>query len=335
MPTDFTTKEIKFLEMWEELKKRQCLTEEELDWFHNIKKEGIINTAILRKHQNVYEEVQTINDFHPISFHQYRSMYEIGEGSYSNVYKAWEINTNNIVAIKRLKPEKVTDVHKERFLREIQLLKELQHPNILSIVDSGEEEGDYFLVIPYVKNTMEDEMENLPSHRNLLIIAPFLAMILEICNALQYAHDHKIIHRDVKPANILLKDMHPYLADFGLARHLEQNAKITIGAVGTPCYMAPELWQKQALPQSDIYSLGVILYELITGKYPFQGKTEEDILMSQLSVAMPKPPITDNMPFPKELNPLIRRALHQDPNKRHNSVYDFSQELIQILKNHF
>jgi len=129
--------------------------------------------------------------------------------------------------------------------------------------------------------------------------------------------------------------MHPYLADFGLARHLEQNAKITIGAVGTPCYMAPELWQKQALPQSDIYSLGVILYELITGKYPFQGKTEEDILMSQLSVAMPKPPITDNMPFPKELNPLIRRALHQDPNKRHNSVYDFSQELIQILKNHF
>jgi serine/threonine-protein kinase len=250
------------------------------------------------------------------------------------VYRGRHRETGDLVAIKRLHPEKVVeDTVRERFLREVQFLKALSHPNILPLLAGGEEGGGYFLVTPFVEGgSLEHRIRELPPVRLWADLEPIVMMVIQIARTLHYAHEQGFVHRDVKPANILLAGEHPYLADFGLAKQIHSDAaSLTQGAVGTPCYMAPELWQKRVTPQADIYSLGVILYELMAGEYPFTGSTPEQILVQQIS-SKPRPPVASNSPSPFTLNGPILKALARNPIQRQTSAGELSRELQHILE---
>lgn len=314
------------------------LSPHEVDLIQEMHTEGVINTLWLRRNyqlENITasEDVEVVEKAKPLIFDHYQALQEIGEGGMGIVYKGRDMVTGETVAIKRLHPERVGDGHARiRFLRELNFLKELSHPNILPLLDGGEQNGEYFLVTLFIEDgSLEKRMKELPPKRHFNDVAPLFAILLQIGQALAYAHAMGLIHRDVKPANILLDGDYPYLADFGLAKQLGvESPQLTQGAVGTPCYMAPELWQKKTTPQVDIYSLGVILYEIVTGEYPFPGDKAEEILVKQLSTR-PRSPHFLNPYLPSSLNGIILKALARDPQKRHACVQEFVDELAQIL----
>ena len=323
-----------FTQMLDALKKRGCIDPEELKLIGEMRHEGAINTMWLKHNyhddHNSEQEVDVIEEFKPIAFGVYQALFAFAEGASGIVYKGWEVGTDNIVAIKRLYSHSISS--RQRFLRELEFLKKLDHPNILPLLAGGEQDGEYYLVTAYIADgSLEQKLTQISPRRTLSDIAPLLAVVIQIGKALEYAHSQGVVHRDVKPANILLAGHHSYLADFGLARQIEQNTDLTRGAVGTPCYMAPELWECKVFPQSDIYSLAVILYELICGNYPFPGQTPEQILARQLSTR-PRPPISGDIHLPSGLNDMILKALERDPTRRHRNMQQFIAELLHILK---
>lgn len=320
----------------EQIRNLHGLTQEEWEWLWSQRQQAMISTRWIPSHTPTSGDLEDfsaiIKDSHPIVFGPYYALYPIGAGGLCVVYKAWQLGTENFVALKRLLPENLSEYGKERFHREVALLKELQHPNILPLLDGGTFQGDYFLVTPLISDgALADRIRHLPRQRTWYDLAPLIAIILQIGKALAYAHQKGVIHRDVKPENILLQKDHPYLGDFGLARKIDQKVSITRGAVGTPAYMAPELWKCEATPQCDIYSLSVILYEIITGTYPFSGSYPEDILASQLSTR-PRPPVQPFMSLPRDFNTLILKGLSISPKQRYASMDEFVHCLVKILE---
>ena len=263
----------------------------------------------------------------------YRVAEKIGEGCMGIVYRGCHIGNGESVAIKRLHPDRLAENQaRARFLREVHFLKSLSHQHILPLLAGGEEAGEYWLVTPFVAGgSLEKLLKQIPPDYRLEDIAPLLTIVAKIAEALDYAHQKHLVHRDVKPGNILLTaDGHPYLGDFGLAKQTDTNApSLTQGAVGTPYYMAPELWQKQSLPQSDIYSVGVILYEIVAGEYPFSGNCAEQILVQQLSTS-PKIPGLAHPCVPKRLNDLILKAIARHPQHRYDSAKQLATELRAV-----
>ena len=322
-----------FTRILESLKKQGDLDPEELKLIGEMRNEGAINTLWLQHHyqqSNREQEVEVIEEFKPISFADYQALFAFAEGAAGIVYKGWQVGTDNLVAIKRLYSHSISS--RQRFLRELEFLKKLSHPNILPLLAGGEQDGEYYLVTAYIADgSLEQKLDQMPLRRTLSDIAPFLAVIIQIGKALEYAHSQGIVHRDVKPANILLSGNHPYLADFGLARQIGQDTDLTRGAVGTPCYMAPELWDRKVFVQSDIYSLAVILYEVLSGSYPFSGQTPEQILARQLSTR-PRPPVSGDLHLPSRLNDVVLQALDRDHTRRHDSMQKFIAALLQILE---
>lgn len=341
--------QVGFNALLEQVSQKQHIVPEEMRLIEEMRAEGLVDTAWLRRNYepgSVREtqemDLEVIEEFKPLIFECYQALYAVGEGGSGIVYKGWKIGSDEIVAIKRLNPDKGRDpVSRERFFRELHFLKDLSHPNILQLLDGGEKDGEYFLVTPFVDGgSLKERIKALPPIPQISDLAPLFAIMIQIGKALEYAHEHGLVHRDVKPANILLDGDHPYLADFGLAKQIEDTSrknldtstpKVTHGAVGTPCYMAPELWQQKATPLVDIYALAVILYEMLTGTYPFPGSTPAQILARQLN-SKPIPPVSPESLFPLEFNRLILKGLDRDPEKRHKSAKEFTRELTQILK---
>ena len=264
----------------------------------------------------------------------YRIIEPLGEGGMAAVFKALDTRLNRVVAVKIIRPGKEK---KESFLRrfelEAKLLAALTHPNIVRVVNYGSYDDLPYLVMEHIPggDLRRHRGQKLPYTQAARLLAP-------VARALAYAHSHNIIHRDVKPANILLTDQdEPMLADFGIAKMLETEEVTALTktgfGIGTPEYMAPE----QAISgkvdhRADIYALGVVFYELITGRTPFAADTPLNVLMKQHNEALPLP--TDDVPdLPKEVVQVIYKALAKKPANRFDSMEAFAEVLDQLAHN--
>src|SRR6185437_11320333 len=258
---------------------------------------------------------------------QYRLVKIIGQGATGAVYLGEHTETREFVALKLLLlPWQLDDAERsafrERFRREAQILLALHHPHILSILAYGEEEGIPFLVLPYLSGgTVKDRIQTRSDPLDLAVIARDLE---QIAAALDHAHRRKIVHRDIKSSNILYDHAQQmYLADFSIARYQDPSlSQITTEgiALGTPVYMAPEVvLGKGATIASDIYSLGIVLYEMMTGELPFSSAVMAD-LYAQIVHDLPASPHTLRADVPPATAAVVLRALAKDPKDRFPSA---------------
>jgi Tol biopolymer transport system component/tRNA A-37 threonylcarbamoyl transferase component Bud32 len=217
---------------------------------------------------------------------------ELGQGGMATVYLAEDVKHHRKVALKVLRPEIAATVGAGRFAREIEVAARLQHPNILPLLDSGEVEGFFFYVMPYVEG---ESLRDRLARGGELPIQDAVRILMEVADALSEAHAHGVVHRDIKPDNVLLSGRHALVADFGVAKAVTeatgQRLLTSTGvALGTPTYMAPE--QATADPHQDhrvdIYALGVLGYELLTGRAPFSATTAQEMLAAHVT-AVPEP----------------------------------------------
>jgi serine/threonine protein kinase len=245
----------------------------------------------------------------------------------SEVYLAYDERMQRHVAVKVVSSSHGDYI--ERFYREAEAISNLHHAHILPALDYGEQEPWHYLVMPYIEaGTLRERLQHGP-----LTLEDTGALLEEIASALQFAHDQGIIHRDIKPANILLRDTHyAYLADFGLAKSLDGGDTITQtgNLMGTPEYMAPELAEGPATTSSDLYALGILIYEMVTGQVPFSGETPISVYWKQLR-DQPTPPSQINPAIPPSIEHVILRALDKVPHRRYQSANELAQAYIEAL----
>ena len=260
---------------------------------------------------------------------RYRIERPLGRGGMATVFLAEDLKHHRRVAIKVLDPEVAAAIGPERFLREIETIARLTHPHILPLHDSGAADGLLFYVMPYVEG--ESLRERLAREKQLPV-DDALRVAREVADALSYAHSQGVVHRDVKPENILLESGHAVVADFGIARAVAAAGadKLTATgiAVGTPAYMSPEqaAGSRDLDGRSDLYSLGCVLYEMLAGQPPFSGPTAESLVHQHLN-ASPRP-VTEIRPaVPAAVAAALQRALAKNPADRFNPVALFGEAL--------
>lgn len=264
------------------------------------------------------------------SLGRYHLLEKLGEGGMAVVYKAFDTRLETDVAVKVIRTERLTEETKERamkrFEREAKALARLTHPNIVKVMDFGEYEGKPYLVMPYLSGGTLKEQLGMPIAWNeaFRILGP-------IARALEYAHQRDIIHRDVKASNILVTDSgQPMIADFGVAKilTLEETVDLTgtgMG-IGTPEYMAPEQWTGKTTERSDQYSLGVVLYEMLTGRKPYVAETPAAILLKQATEELPRPSLYARS-LPEAVEKILIKALARDPHNRYEDMGAFARAL--------
>ena len=251
---------------------------------------------------------------------------EVGQGAFATVYLARDLRHGREVAIKVLAVDGRSEESELRFLREVRLLAGLQHPNILPLHDSGHVEHLLYYVMPYVRGSVRDKI----ARERRLSVASSVQIAIEVADALYTAHRNGVVHRDVKPENILLAADHAIVADFGVAAVIQSVAshrltKPGLGGPGTPAYMSPEqiLGTGQPDPRNDIYALGCVLYEMLTGKPPFGGKSGFARRFTEDA-----PRVADVRPeVPEGLDPIIAQALARDPADRFADAGLFAKAL--------
>lgn len=261
---------------------------------------------------------------------QYRITEQIGEGGMAAVFKAFQPGLNRDIALKVLPPHfaKQADFT-ERFVREAQAIGNLHHPNILPVYDSGQDKGYSYIAMRYVPNaiTLTYEMKSpLKTERIIEVIG-------QIAGALDHAHKAGIIHRDVKPSNVLLDGQWALLSDFGLAKMVEGSSELTGTGVGmgTPAYMSPEQGMgKKVDRRTDVYALGIILYEMLTGIVPHKAETPIATVMKRINEPLPLPR-TLNANIPEAVERVLLKALAVEPADR----FDSAGELAAALKEAF
>ena len=257
----------------------------------------------------------------------YRLDRELGQGGMATVYLAEDLKHHRKVAVKVLRPELASSIGPERFAREIEVAARLQHPHILGLLDSGTADGFYYYVMPYVEGeTLRDRLVRAGE----LPVPEAVRLLSEVADALAVAHRAGVVHRDIKPENVLLSGRHAMVMDFGIARAITEAAGpgrlTTVGvALGTPAYMAPE--QAAAEPsldhRVDIYALGVLGYELLTGQQPFTGGSAQQILAAQVT-RTPESILERRPSVPPALAAVIMRCLEKRPADR----YQTADELV-------
>jgi len=252
----------------------------------------------------------------------------VGHGGMSSVYRAHDSLLERYVALKVLHEHySKDDDFVERFKREARSVAQLQHPNIVTVIDRGEQGGRQYIVFEYIEG---ENLKELVVRKGRLEVRQALEIAIEVARALGFAHEHGIVHRDVKPQNVLMNgDGRPKVTDFGIARLVEMDQGVTqTGTVlGTSNYIAPEQASGKRVEQrSDIYSLGVVLYEMLTGELPFPG--EGFVAVALKHVNDPPPSVLDvRGDIPLRVAEAVDRALEKDPERRFPTMDDFAAEL--------
>lgn len=263
---------------------------------------------------------------------RYRIDSQLGKGGMGAVYQAYDLTLGRTVAIKLLAPQLAWETEfVERFQREAHSTASLHHPNIIDVHDVGHEGDNYYLVMANLPGgTLKQRLSNkghLPPDEVIGILRPIAA-------ALDYAHAKGLVHRDVKPANVLFDELGtPVLTDFGIVKTAQDTKLTATGAsIGTPQYMAPEQVLGKAVDgRTDQYALGVIAYELLTGRVPFAGDTTTTILYKQVHET-PPPVRSFASHLPAGVNGVLRRVLEKSPDKRYRNCADFVADLERALK---
>ena len=278
--------------------------------------------------------VSAMEDPNVKRFGRYEILGELGRGAMGVVYKARDPQIDRLVALKTISlrgqdPE-AGEEFRLRFLNEAQAAGRLHHPGIVAVFDVGEdaETGDPYIVLEYVAG---EALNRILAREKKLPLERALQLTEEIAVALDYAHEQGVTHRDVKPGNILLtQEGHPKIADFGIAKlnlaHLTLPGKL----LGTPAYMAPEQLSGMAADgRSDLFSLGVILYAMVTGHSPFQGDSATTVCF-KVANRDPLPASALDLNLPRELDAVISRAMAKDPKRRYQRGSDFAEAAAQL-----
>ncbi|HEY0970935.1 MAG TPA: serine/threonine-protein kinase [Gemmatimonadales bacterium] len=264
---------------------------------------------------------------------RYQIEREIGRGGMATVYLARDVVRESDVAVKVLLPDLAAAVGAERFRREIAIERELDHPAILGVLDSGEDDGRLFYVMPYVAG---ESLRARMDREGQLPVEDALRIAVQVARGLAYAHGHGILHRDVKPENVLLDGERVLLADFGIARALshgaEQRLTQTGVTLGTPRYMSPEQSsaERQLDGRSDLYSLGCVLYEMLAGQPPFTGPNAQAItarhhLEAVPSITVIRPAVSD------QVEDIVMCALAKSPSDRYPGVAAFADAMEHCM----
>jgi serine/threonine-protein kinase len=258
---------------------------------------------------------------------RYRILRKLGAGGMANVYLAEDEDLGRRVAIKILNDRYANDeLFVERFRREAKSAAGLSHPNIVSIYDRGEAEGTYYIAMEVIEGR---SLKELILSRGPLPVGQAIAYTLEVLDALRFAHRHGIIHRDIKPHNILIGERLK-VTDFGIARAGASQMTEAGSIMGTAQYLSPE--QARGAPvtaSSDLYSVGIVLYEMLTGKVPFSGDSAIEIAMKHLN-EQPRPPSKIRPEIPEELDHVVLRALAKAPEDRYQTAEEFAEDLHRV-----
>ncbi len=273
-----------------------------------------------------------IND---IVSERYKIVATIGKGGMSNVYEARDFILKRNVAIKFLKPEALKKVDNIiRFQNEARFSSALNHPNIVKIYDYGEYDNTLFIVNEFVKGqTLRDSLD----FKGAYTINEACSIMLQLCDSLIYIHSKKIIHRDIKSSNVyILPDGSVKIGDFGISILLDSNLNINENKkiAGTAQYLAPELVTGKAggSYQSDIYALGILFFELITGNVPFDGDNPNDIAIKHVKEVMPSP-LKIIPSLPKEAEKIFFKAVDKDLRVRYKTVKLMRDDILNLYKN--
>jgi serine/threonine protein kinase len=259
---------------------------------------------------------------------QYTIKRELGRGAMGVVYLAWDVKHARMVAVKVINPELSAAIGRARFLREINIAATFNHPHILPLHDSDEMDGSLYYVMPYVEG---ESLRDLLAREKQLPVTQAIRIAKEVADALSYAHARGVIHRDVKPANIMLQSNHAVVADFGLAgmANTANPDRLTETglSLGTPLYMSPEQAVGQRVDErSDIYSLGCVLFEMLAGDPPYTGTTPQAILAKKMFEPVPQIRILrDGVSIGVEQ--VLMKALRKHPADRFESAAEFCEAL--------
>jgi serine/threonine protein kinase len=316
-----------------------CVLETGLGLFDDEDHDAADSTPVLReKHRaRAAEILGELGD--------YELLEEIGRGGQGVVYRAHQKSLNRIVALKviGLGPW-TTEAHLKRFRREAEAAASLEHPCIVPIYEVGERDGSCYFSMKFVEGGQLDEVVK----REPMSMRQAAELVAKVARTVQYAHEHGILHRDIKPGNILLdQNGEPQLTDFGLARLVEVESTVTgtLEVLGTPSYMAPE----QACPQrysvageaagettkaskaTDVYGLGAVLYQVLTGHPPFAGGTTYETIKLLLETE-PRQPRLLNPKIDRDLSTICLKCLEKDPKRRYPSALALAEDLEHWLK---
>ena len=252
---------------------------------------------------------------------------QLGQGGMAIVFLAQDLRHERRVALKVLRPEISAEIGAERFLREIKLAAGLTHPHILPVYDSGEADGLLFYVMPNMEG--RSLRERLDRERQLPL-PDALRISREVAAALDYAHRHQVVHRDIKPENILLHEGAAMVADFGIGKALSGDGSVTQTGMtlGTPAYMSPEQasGEREIDGRSDLYSLGCVLYEMLSGEPPFTGPTAQAVIAKRF--VSPIPRVRTTRDVPQAVENAITRALSRTPVDRFTTAAEFAAALV-------